>query len=383
MNSFINYGRQWIDDNDVDEVIKALKSDYLTQGPAVEVFEDTICEYTGAKHCVAVSNATAGLHLAVRALGIEKDSEGITSPNTFVASSNALIYNELKPVFADIDAATYNIDPFKIKEKISEKTKVIIPVHFAGRPCDMAAIRKLTEENKIHIIEDAAHAIGSVYENGKKVGSCVYSDMTVFSFHPVKTITTGEGGAVTTNDRDLYEKLKMLRSHGITRDASYLTSNPGPWYYEMHELGFNYRMTDIQAALGTAQMKKLESFKARRSYIIQRYNEAFSSLDHLQTPLADDGNSCFHLYVVKIDFKRLGKSRKSVMEALRSKKIGTQVHYIPVHTQPYYSKEYRYTYGDYPESEKYYESALSLPLYPSMTDADIERVISSIKELFV
>ncbi|WP_319416101.1 UDP-4-amino-4,6-dideoxy-N-acetyl-beta-L-altrosamine transaminase [Marispirochaeta aestuarii] len=383
MNSFINYGRQWIDDNDVDEVIKALKSDYLTQGPAVEVFEDTICEYTGAKHCVAVSNATAGLHLAVRALGIEKDSEGITSPNTFVASSNALIYNELKPVFADIDAATYNIDPFKIKEKMSEKTKVIIPVHFAGRPCDMAAIRKLTEENKIHIIEDAAHAIGSAYENGQKVGSCVYSDMTVFSFHPVKTITTGEGGAVTTNDRDLYEKLKMLRSHGITRDASYLTSNPGPWYYEMHELGFNYRMTDIQAALGTAQMKKLESFKARRNYIIQRYNEAFSSLEHLQPPLADDGRSCFHLYVVKIDFKRLGKSRKSVMEALRSKKIGTQVHYIPVHTQPYYSKEYRYTYGDYPESEKYYESALSLPLYPSMTDADIERVISSIKELFV
>ena len=381
MNSFINYGRQWIDDNDIDEVVKALKSDYLTQGPAVEIFEETICEYTGAKYCVAVSNATAGLHLAVRALGIEKDSEGITSPNTFVASSNALIYNQLKPVFADIDATTYNINPCKIKEKISKKTKVIIPVHFAGRTCDMAAIRELTEENKIHRIEDAAHAIGSTYENGQKVGSCVYSDMTVFSFHPVKTITTGEGGAVTTNDRALYEELKMLRSHGITRDASYLTSNPGPWYYEMHELGFNYRMTDIQAALGTAQMKKLESFKARRNNIIHQYNEAFSSLDNMQTPLADDGKNCFHLYVVKIDYEAIGMSRKKVMERLRSLSIGTQVHYIPVHTQPYYMEKFGYAYGDYPEAENYYKAALSLPLYPAMTDDDIKRVITAIIDI--
>ena len=381
MGSFIGYGKQWIEQDDIDSVVDVLKSDLLTQGPYVEKFEKEICNYTGAEYCVAVANATAALHLAVKALGIESGREGITSPNTFVSSSNSLIYNNLFPVFADIEYDSYNIDPEKVIEKITDNTKIIIPVHFAGRPCKMERISEITGEKNIFIIEDASHAIGSEYPDGKKVGCCKYSDMTVFSFHPVKTITTGEGGAITTNSCELYEKLCLLRSHGITKDKNKLINNPGPWYYEMQDLGFNYRITDIQAALGISQLRKLGFYKQRRNEIIKKYNESFSEVDWIDTPLSDGGNYCFHLYTILIDFNKIGKTRNEVMELLRKQNIGTQVHYIPVHIQPYYQKSFGYKEGDYPVSEKYYEKTLSIPLYPHMSNEDINYVIDKIKEV--
>ena len=381
MNNFIGYGKQLIEQDDIESVIRVLRSDYLTQGPAVENFEKEICNYTGAKYCVAVSNATAALHIAVKALDIDFYMEGITTPNTFVASSNCLIYNNLKPVFADIEQDSYNINPEEIKKKISDKTKVIIPVHFAGRSCNMEKIQKIAKANKLYVIEDASHAIGSNYCYESKVGNCKYSDMTVFSFHPVKTMTTGEGGIVTTNSWELYEKLKMLRSHGITRDETKISENPGIWYYEMQSLGFNYRITDIQAALGSSQLKKIDSFKAKRIEIIDKYNSAFSEIDWLKTPQKDFGKTCFHLYVVQIDFETIGKTRNAVMNDLRNKNIGTQVHYIPVHLQPYYTNNYNYKKGDYPVAEDYYNKTLSLPLYPGMSDSDIDSVINAVRRL--
>lgn len=376
----IGYGHQFIDDADINAVLEVLKSDYLTQGPAVSRFEQEICRITGAKYCVAVTNATAGLHIAVAALELEKGTEGITTPNTFLASSNSMVYNGLKPVFADIDPVSYNIDPKKIEEKINDKTKLIIPVHFAGLSCEMDKISTIARKHNLRVIEDAAHAIGSQYADGSYVGNCKYSDMTVFSFHPVKTVTTGEGGAVTTNDEGLYRRLQALRSHGVTKDENVLTRNPGPWYYEMHTLGFNYRMTDMQAALGYSQLLKLPFFKVRRREIIAAYNNAFSGMMYLKTPTEPaDVCSCFHLYVVQIDFESLGKSRTKVMQELRERGIGTQVHYIPVHTQPFYMKKFGYQEGDYPVAEKYYERTLSLPLYPGMSDDDINNVIKAVK----
>jgi len=378
----IGYGHQYIDDSDIEAVINVLKSDYLTQGPAVTQFEKNICEITGAKYCVAVSNATAGLHIAVAALGLSDGSEGITTPNTFLASSNCLVYNNIKPVFADIDPKTYNIDPEEIIKHISDKTKVLIPVHFAGLPCEMNKINTIAKQNNLCVIEDAAHAIGSQYADGSFVGNCKFSDMTVFSFHPVKTITTAEGGAVTTNDDNLYQKLVMLRSHGVTKDELILTQNPGPWYYEMHSLGFNYRMTELQAALGISQLKKLEFFKKRRREIILAYNKAFALNEFLVTPFeSTELCSCFHLYVTQIDFVKLGKSRKVVMQELRDLGVGTQVHYIPVPTQPYYKKQFGYKNGDYPVTEKYYNQELSLPLFPGMTDNDVQSVINAVNKV--
>lgn len=378
----IGYGHQYIDDSDIQAVVEVLKSDYLTQGPAVTQFEKSICDITGAKYCVAVSNATAGLHIAVAALELKEGSEGITTPNTFLASSNCMVYNKVKPVFADIDPVSYNIDPKEIQKHISDKTKVLIPVHFAGLPCDMEKINTIAKKHNLHIIEDAAHAIGSQYADGSYIGNCKYSDMTVFSFHPVKTITTAEGGAVTTNDEKLYQKLLMLRSHGVTKDELILAQNPGPWYYEMHSLGFNYRMTELQAALGVSQLKKLDFFKKRRREIIAMYNKAFADMRYLKTPYEPENVcSCFHLYVTQIDFESLGKSRAQVMKELRDKGIGTQVHYIPVPTQPYYKNTFGYKDGDYPVAEKYYEQELSLPLYPGLSDDDVNTVIKAVKEV--
>jgi UDP-4-amino-4,6-dideoxy-N-acetyl-beta-L-altrosamine transaminase len=377
---FIPYGRQWLDEADIQAVVDVLRSDFLTQGPQVEAFEKKLCQYTGARYAVAVANGTAALHLAVAALGLQEGTQGITTPNTFVASANCLVYNRLQPVFADIDRSTYNIDPGEIERKITPQTKVLVPVHFAGRPCDMDAIGGIAGRHNLFVIEDAAHAIGSQYADGAKVGNCAYSDMTTFSFHPVKTITTGEGGAITTNSPELYKKLVMLRSHGITRDSGVQTGNPGPWYYEMQDLGFNYRITDLQAALGSAQLDKVEAFKKRRAEIVDRYNAGLSDLSWLKTPVEDKGNACFHLYVAQIDFDKIGKSRAEMMEVLKSKNIGTQVHYIPVHTQPYYQKTFGYAWGDYPAAEAYYKRALSLPLYPKMRGEEVDHVISSIRE---
>jgi len=381
MKNFIPYGNHWIDQADIKAVNCVLKSEYLTQGPRVEEFEKALCKYTKAKYCIVVSNGTAALHLAVAALAIERDSEGITSPNSFVASANCLAYNNLIPVFVDIDKDTYNIKPFEIEKSLTKKTKVIIPVHFAGQPCDMLAINAIAKKNKLFVIEDAAHAIGSKYLDGSHVGNCKYSDMTIFSFHPVKTMTTGEGGAITTNNKVLYEKLKMLRIHGITKDSKKLLQNPGMWYYEMQMLGFNYRMTDIQAALGLSQLKKLDKFIKRRREIVKKYNKAFRNINWIKIPYETEKVcSAFHLYVLQIDFDKINKSRQTVMKELKNNNIGTQVHYIPIYKQPYYQNNYKHK-KIFPNSEEYYKKTLSIPLYPKMHNNEINKVITCVKNI--
>jgi UDP-4-amino-4,6-dideoxy-N-acetyl-beta-L-altrosamine transaminase len=378
----INYGKQQIEEEEIQAVVEVLKSDFLTQGPKVKEFEDAICEVVGSKYCVAVSNGTAALHIAVACLEIEKGKEGITSPNSFLASANCMVYNNIKPSFADINPITYCIDSKSILNAINEDTRLLIPVHFAGQPCEMHEIAIVGKENDLFIIEDAAHAIGSKYVDGSFVGNCKYSDLTIFSFHPVKTITTGEGGVITTNNKQLYKRLLMLRSHGMTKDSKVLTKNPGPWYYEMHELGFNYRMTDIQAAIGIQQLKKLNAFVLRRREIIKHYNEAFNNIDWLTTPYEKaEVYSAFHLYVLQFDFDKIGKDRKHVMEELLEAGVGTQVHYIPIHTQPYYQTNFGYQLGDFPNAEGYYQNAVSIPLYPGMTDSECEYVIEKILSL--
>jgi UDP-4-amino-4,6-dideoxy-N-acetyl-beta-L-altrosamine transaminase len=382
----IPYGKHWIDEDDIAAVVDVLKSDFITQGPGIADFETSLADYLGVKYAVAVANGTAALHLAVKSLNLEKGTQGITSPNTFAASANCFIYNGLTPGFADIENKTYCIDPAEIKKRVTGQTKVIIPVHFAGQPADMEKIADIAKNNNMVIIEDASHAIGSRYGNGRLVGSCCYSDMATFSFHPVKTIATGEGGAITTNDRNLYEKLIMLRNHGITKDYSRFKMQhaelTGPWYYEMQELGFNYRMTDIQAALGISQLKKIERFIKRRRRIIKEYNRAFAAIEWLTTPYERDGVfSAFHLYVLKFDFEQINKTRSQVMQELRAKGIGTQVHYIPVHLQPYYRENYGFKEGDFPGAEDYYRQCLSIPLYPKMTDKDVQCVIAAVSAL--
>ena len=383
MHEFIPYGRQWIDEADKMAVKAVLESDYLTQGPAIEQFEEAIKEITHAKYCIAVSNATQGLHIAVAALEIDAEAEGITTPNTFVASANCLITNALIPVFADIDQRTYNISPKEIEKKITSRTKVIIPVDFAGQAVNIDEIKKIADKHDLYIIEDAAHAIGSNYADGKPVGCCHKSDITVFSFHPVKTITSGEGGAITTNNDILYKRLLKLRTIGITKDGQELSKNPGPWYYEMQLLGGNNRMTDIQAALGKSQLSRLVFFKQRRREIVNKYNKFFQNVPNITIPYEEENiDSCFHLYVLQIDFEKIGKTRKRIMEELRQKWIGTQVHYIPVNSQPYYVKQYgEYNSKDYPATESYYNKCLSIPLFPKMSDDDVKYVIQEISSL--
>lgn len=382
MSEFLPYGKQWIDDDDIQAVVSVLKSDFLTQGPAIEQFEKRICEITGARYCIAVCNGTAALHLAVAALNLEKRIYGITSPITFTASANCMVYNDIRPDFADIDEKTYCIDPDEIEKKINPLVKLLIPVHFAGQTANMPAIQKIAKKHNCYVIEDAAHAIGSEYADGSKVGGCRYSDMTIFSFHPVKTVTTGEGGAITTNDPLLYERLKLLRTHGITKDSKLMKKNPGPWYYEMQSLGFNYRMTDLQAALGLSQLNKLDLFVNRRRNIIKQYNTAFADIENVTIPYEAPGlYSAFHLYVIKMNFSKMNKNRKECMESLKTHNIGSQVHYIPVHLQPFYREQFGFADGDYQKAEAYYEQTLSLPLYPKMTDGDVHRVITAIREM--
>ena len=394
----ILYGRQWIDEEDINAVIDVLKGDWITQGPKIDEFEKALANYCGAKYAVAVNSGTSALHLACLAAGIKEGDEVITTPITFVASANCVVYCGGIPVFADINKDTYNIDPSEIRKKITSKTKAVIPVDFAGLPCDMEAIRKIADEHDLIIIEDACHALGAEWKdsNGRwhKTGSCSYSDMTVFSFHPVKHITTGEGGAVLTNNAELYEKFLSLREHGIIRnpekfinkDLAFslnpesLILNPNSWYYEIHELGFNYRITDIQCALGLSQLKKLDMFLAKRRSIASAYSQAFKDIELVTTPAEpEDKKPAYHIYVLQIDFERLGKTRADVMNKLRASGIGTQVHYIPIHLQPYYRNKFGYRKGDYPAAEEYYDKALSIPIYPKMNDAEIKRVIDSVK----
>lgn len=381
MTDFIPYGRQLIDADDEAAVLAVLRSDYLAQGPATRQFEADIAAYVGARYCVAVSSATAGLHLAMVALELG-DGEGITSPNTFVATSNAMAYVGLEPVFADIDPETFNLSPDAVQAAVTERTRVIAPVHFAGLPADMEALAEVASDRGLPMIEDAAHAIGSEYAAGGRVGNGRYAAMTVFSFHPVKSMTTGEGGAITTNDEAIYERLMLLRSHGITRDPARLSDTPGTWWYEQQALGFNYRMTDIQAALGSSQLRKLDGFIARRREIIKRYRAAFADLSWLALPQdAGDQRVCYHLFVARFDFAALGRSRAEVMAALAAEGVGSQVHYIPVYRQPWYEARGGDRGARFPASEAYYDRCLSLPLYPAMSDEDVERVIAAVRGL--
>ncbi|MCG3148397.1 MAG: UDP-4-amino-4-deoxy-L-arabinose--oxoglutarate aminotransferase [Verrucomicrobiae bacterium] len=403
------YGRQSITDADTAAVIAALQSDFLTTGPAVESFERALTDYCGAKHAIAVANGTAALHVAMLAAGIQHGQRVLTSANTFLASANCAEFVGATADFADIDTHTYNVTAATLRAAWKPDVRAVVAVDFAGQPCDMPAIATLARERGAVVIEDAAHAIGSQFTHegqSYKVGGHPWADLTTFSFHPVKTITTGEGGAILTNDDRLAERCRLFRSHGMIRRAeggnlkpevqqsetqiSSFSPHPsevGPWYYEMHELGYNYRITDLQCALGLSQLKKLDNFITRRQEIVAAYNAAFASLPTVHCPLTADLGSltsiraAWHLYVLQLDFSKLGKTRTQVMNELRQQGIGTQVHYIPVHLQPYYRNKYGYSAGKCPVAEAYYERCLSLPLYPAMTDADVQRVINAVRGL--
>ncbi|WP_078430394.1 UDP-4-amino-4,6-dideoxy-N-acetyl-beta-L-altrosamine transaminase [Alkalihalobacterium alkalinitrilicum] len=377
-DSYLPYGRQWIDDKDIQAVVNVLKSDYLTTGPIITRFEKEIADYVGAKYAVAFSNGTAALHGACFAAGIKKNDEVITTPMTFAASVNCILYQGGKPVFADVDPKTYNISPNNIKQLITKKTKAIIPVDFTGQPATLDEIISIANKHKLIVIEDAAHSLGAFYK-GKKIGSI--SDMTMFSFHPVKHITTGEGGIITTNNKDYFEKLMQFRTHGITRNNDKLFQYHGPWYYEMQFLGFNYRMTDIQAALGISQLKKLIQFIEYRKRIIEKYNMGFKDLEQITIPYQKkDHESSWHLYIIRLNLDQLTVGRKEVFEALIKENIGVNVHYIPVHLQPYYQR-LGYKKGICPNAEKLYEEIITLPLFPAMSEKDVEDVINGVKKV--
>lgn len=375
----ISYGRQCIEEDDIQAVIDVLKSDYLTCGPKVDELERALCDYTGAKYAVAVSNGTAALHCACIAAGIDPGDEVITTPITFAASANCALYCGATPVFADIDPDTYNIDPESIRAHITEKTKAVVAVDFTGQVVEIEEIRKICDEYHLLFIEDAAHSIGSSY-NGKMVGSL--ADITTFSFHPVKTVTGGEGGAVLTNRKDLYDKIYLAHVHGITHDAAQMMEDhPEGWYYEQVSLGYNYRLTDFQSALVLSQLGKIERFKARRRQIVNRYNEAFAGVPQLivqkEIPQSD---TCRHLYILRLALDRLKCSRLEFFNALAAENVQPQVHYVPVYWFPHYQK-LGFQKGCCPVAEKVYEGIMSLPLYPAMTDQDVEDVIRAVKKV--
>ncbi len=376
-----NYGKQFLDLSDIWQVIKTLRCDFLTQGPKVAEFENAICKYTGAKYAVAVSNATAGLHIAMMALDVGSNDEVITSPITFLASANCALYVGASPKFVDIDSSTACLDVKKLEQAITQKTKIIIPVHFAGQSCNMKVIKEIADKHNLFVVEDSAHAIGSDYL-AKKVGCCEFSDMSIFSFHPVKNMTTGEGGVITTNNEKFYKKLLLLRSHGMTKDQQILTKNDGPWYYEMHEFGFNYRLTDIQASLGISQLKKIEKFKKRRREIVEFYKKSFEKDERFSfLEEKDYANSCFHLFPLLINFDKIKISKKDLFLKLQENGLHLQVHYIPIHLQPFYQSKFSFKEGDFPNAEEYYKKTISLPVYYGLNDYDLRIVVKIIKQL--
>jgi len=381
----IPYGRQDITQQDIDAVLTVLQSDFLTQGPAVPLFEQAVSEYCGVKHTVAVNSATSALHIACLALGLGEEDWLWTSPNTFVASANCGLYCRAKVDFIDIDPKTYNMDVNALKAKLEiaeqkkELPKILIPVHFAGQSCDMKSIYELSKQYGFKIIEDASHAIGGRYLD-EKIGGCQYSDITVFSFHPVKIITTAEGGVATTNDVNLKAKMDMLRSHGVTRELDLMEGElDGPWCYQQIELGYNYRMTDIQAALGVSQIKRIDDYISRRHEVKIRYDEMLDAFPLTLPWQHPDTYSALHLYPIQVGN---GLNRKEVFNQLRDAGIGVNVHYIPVHTQPYY-KRLGFKQGDFPVAESYYKNAISIPMYPTITDMQQEQVVSAIEKALV
>jgi len=389
----IPYGYHYIDEDDIAAVVTVLRDGALTQGPVIAKFEQAIANYVGAKYAVAVSSGTAALHLACIAAGIGEGDDVITSPNTFIASANCALFVGANPDFADIQPETLNLDPEALAIKCAgkKKLKAIIPVHFAGLPCDMPAIHAIARRYQAAVIEDATHALGASYPQGGRVGNCAFSDMTVFSFHPVKTIAAGEGGMITMNDERLYRKLLRLRSHGINKgdDPFLMPANAfhegkqNRWYYEMQELGYNYRISDIQSALGLSQSRKLDKFLTQRRNIAFRYDKAFAGLPHISlTQLAGRYFSSHHLYVLRIKFGELNLSRQQFMGILAEQGIGSQVHYIPVHTQPFYTR-LGFKPGDFHEAERYYDEALSIPIFFKMSNDDQQKVIDTIKQILL
>lgn len=375
----IPYGRQDINQTDIDAVIAVLQSDYLTQGPMVPKFEDVVAQYCGAKHALAVNSATSALHIACMALGLGPGDWLWTSPITFVASANCGLYCGAQIDFVDIDPRTYNLCPQALARKLAQAEregklpKVVVPVHLCGQPCDMQAIHALAKRYGFKIIEDASHAIGGKYKN-EPIGSCHYSDITVFSFHPVKIITTAEGGMCLTNDMDLANKMALFRSHGITRDVVQMTHAPdGPWYYQQIELGYNYRMTDLQAALGFSQMNRLDEFVAKRHTIVEEYDQLLADLPVARPWQHPDSYSGLHLYVIRLRLGEIKKTHRQVFEALRASGIGVNLHYIPIYTHPYYQR-LGFQPNKYPQAQSYYTEAISLPMYPGLTKDDLKTV---------
>ena len=375
----IFYGHQYLDEEDIQAVVDVLRGDFLTCGPNITSLEKALCDLTGAKYCIAISNGTAALHVACMAAGVGPGDEVITTPITFAASANCALYCGATPVFADINPETYNIDPEDIERKITDKTKAVVAVDFTGQAVEIEKIRAICDKHNLIFIEDGAHSIGTNY-NGVPVGGL--ADMTTFSFHPVKTVTGGEGGAVLTNDEEIYEKLQLYRSHGITRKESLMEhESEGGWYYEMIDLGYNYRMTDFQAALIESQLKKLSAFKARRQEIVKRYNEAFADMPEIfvqkEIPESDTTR---HLYIINLQLDKLNGTRREVFDALAAENVQCNVHYIPVYYFPHYERM-GYKKGLCPNAEQAYEGFISIPLYPAMSDQDVEDVIAAIKKV--
>jgi len=382
----IPYGRQDINQSDIDSVINVLQSDFLTQGPKVPLFEKKVSDYCGARYSVAANSATSALHVSCLALGLKRGDRLWTSPNTFVASANCALYCGAKVDFIDVDPLTYNLSVESLEEKLIQARKnntlpkIVIPVHFAGQSCDMKSIYSLSKEYGFKIIEDASHAIGGKYLD-RPIGDCRYSDITIFSFHPVKIITTAEGGLAVTNNKVLLDKMRLFASHGLTRDPELMTKFPeGSWYYQQIELGFNFRMTDIQAALGISQMDRLDNFVAARHKCLNRYDRLLSDLPVVLPYQDPDSYSAIHLYPIQIKTEKIKNDRSGVFDALRSKGIGVQVHYIPVHLHPYY-QSMGFKKGDFPNAELYYSRAISLPLFSVMTIEQQDQVCNSLKEV--
>lgn len=382
----IPYGKQDISQQDIDSVVDVLKSDFLTQGPQVPAFENALTEHSGAQYALAVNSATSALHIACLALGLDEGDWLWTTPVTFVASANCGLYCGAKVDFVDIDSATYNMCPKKLEQKlITAKAtgtlpKVVVPVHLCGQPCDMESIAKLAKEYGFKVIEDASHAIGGQYHE-QPIGNCKYSDITVFSFHPVKIVTTAEGGAALTNRKELADKMALLRSHGITRDPEMMTeASHGGWYYQQVDLGFNYRMTELQAALGVTQMQRLDKFVAARHVLSKRYNQMLSELPLVLPYQLENTYSGLHLFVIRLKLDEISLTHKQVFDVLRENSIGVNLHYIPVHTQPYY-QAMGFTKGDFPESERYYQEAISLPMFHGMTEEQQNTVVRVVTEI--
>ena len=383
----ISYGKQSIDQTDIDTVVEVLKGDWLTQGPAVEKFENDLNQYFGSKHVCAVANGTAALHLTAIALGWQPGDIVITTPITFLATANCIVYTGATPDFVDINPVTHTIDPNLIEEKVKayqsmgKKVKAIIGVDYAGHPCDWKALRNIADRYELQLVNDNCHAMGATF-SGDKQYAVKYADAVIQSYHPVKHITTGEGGSVLTNDTKVDEKLRSLRTHGIIKNPDLLEKNDGPWYYEMHEIGYNYRITDFQCALGTSQLKKLDQFVQKRRDIAKQYDKSFSNVDSLKIPETHNSvDHAYHLYPLQIGFEKLGITKSDFFEKMKESGINLQVHYIPVHLQPFYRKNYGFNTGDFPVSESFYRNEVSLPIYSDLSTKEVTFVVNNILEI--